>query len=70
MGDQATAGVIRSPSAARLGAHVIFADESGYLLIPTVAKTWTSRGHTPLLRHRTKRDKVSAISAVSVSARR
>lgn len=53
-----------------MGAHVVFADESGFLLIPTVAKTWGPIGQTPLLRHRTKRDKVSAISAISVSPRR
>jgi hypothetical protein len=53
-----------------LGAHIVFADESGFLLIPTVVKTWAPRGRTPQLRHRTKRDKVSAISAVSVSPRR
>jgi hypothetical protein len=57
-------------NAARLGAHIVFADESGFLLIPTVAKTWAPRGQTPWLRHRTKRDKVSVISAVSVSPRR
>lgn len=57
-------------NAARLGAHIVFADESGFLLIPTVVKTWAPRGHTPLLRHRTRRDKVSVISAVSVSPRR
>jgi len=57
-------------NAARLGAHIVFADESGFLLIPTVLKTWAPRGQTPLLRHRTRRDKVSVISAVSVSPRR
>jgi putative transposase len=35
-----------------------------------VRRTWAPRGQTPLLRHRYRRDKVSAISAVSVSARR
>jgi transposase len=53
-----------------LGAHIVFADESGFLLIPTVVKTWAPRGQTPVVRHRTRRDKVSVISAVSVSPRR
>jgi len=35
-----------------------------------VCKTWAPRGQTPLLRHRTRRDKVSVISGVSVSPRR
>jgi transposase len=53
-----------------LGAHLVFLDESGFLLIPTVLKTWAPRGHTPCHRHRTRRDKVSVISAISVSAHR
>lgn len=53
--------------AARLGAHLVFADESGFLLIPSVIKTWAPRGVTPILRHRTRRDKVSVISGLSVS---
>jgi len=57
-------------NAARLGAHIVFCDESGFLIIPNLAKTWAPRGQTPLLRHRTRREKVSAISAVSVSPRR
>jgi len=35
-----------------------------------VRRTWAPRGVTPLLRHRYQRDKVSAISAVTVSPRR
>lgn len=48
----------------------MFLDESGFLLIPTVRRTWAPRGHTPLVRHRYRRDKISAISAVTLSARR
>jgi len=44
-----------------------FADECGFLLIPNVRRTWAPRGHTPIVRHRYQRDKVSAISAVTVS---
>jgi hypothetical protein len=28
----------------RLGAHIVFADESGFLLLPHVAKTWLRSG--------------------------
>jgi transposase len=52
---------------AHLKAHLVFADESGFLLIPPVLKTWAPRGCTPLLRHRTRRDKISVISGISVS---
>ncbi len=48
----------------------MFLDESGFLLLPTVRRTWAPRGTTPIVRHRYRRDKVSAISAVTVSPRR
>jgi hypothetical protein len=57
-------------NAARLGAHLVFADEAGFLLIPNVAKTWAPRGQTPILRHRYRRDKISVISGISVSPQR
>ena len=56
--------------ARRLNAHLVFLDESGFLLIPNVRRTWAPRGQTPLVRHRYRRDKISAISAVTLSARR
>lgn len=51
----------------RLGAYLAFVDESGFLLIPTVRRTWAPRGKTPLLRHSYCRDRISAISALTVS---
>ncbi len=54
-------------NAARLGAHLVFVDESGFLLIPSVRKTWAPRGQTPILRIWQRRDKISVISGVSVS---
>lgn len=57
-------------NAARLGAYLVFCDESGFLIMPNLAKTWAPRGQTPLLRHRTRRQRVSAISAISVSPQR
>jgi transposase len=54
-----------------LGAHLVFADESGFLLIPHVARTWSPQGCTPVHYHRQgRRDKVSVISGISVSPRR
>ena len=46
----------------------MFLDECGFLLIPNVRRTWAPRGQTPIVRHRYRRDKISAISAVTVSA--
>ena len=57
-------------NAARLGAHIVFADESGFLLSPSVRKTWAPRGLTPLVRYRYRHDKISIISAISMSPRR
>ena len=57
-------------NAARLGAHIVFADESGFLLIPPVRRTWSPRGQTPIHKHRQRHDRVSAISGISISPRR
>ena len=45
----------------------MFVDESGFLLIPTVRRTWAPRGETPYLRHRYRHDRLSVCSAVAVS---
>lgn len=47
-----------------------FLDESGFLLVPTIARTWAPRGHTPTLTTAGNWTKVSAISALTVSPRR
>ncbi len=58
-------------NAAQLGAHVVFADESGFMLIPNVVRTWAPQGQTPIHRHRQgRRDKISVISGISLSPRR
>ncbi|MGH7745552.1 MAG: IS630 family transposase [Candidatus Dormibacteria bacterium] len=58
-------------NAARLGAHIVFADESGFLLIPLVVRTWAPEGQTPIHRHRQgRRDKISVISGISLSPQR
>jgi transposase len=48
----------------------VFLDESGFLLIPPLQRTWAPRGQTPVLRHRYRRDKLSVISAITVSPKR
>jgi transposase len=49
---------------------LVFLDESGFLLIPNVRRTWAPRGKTPAIYHRYRRDRISAISAVTVSSQR
>lgn len=57
-------------NAARLAAHVVFIDESGFLLIPSVRKTWSPLGQTPIVPHVYRHDRISAISGIAVSPRR
>jgi len=57
-------------NAARLAAHLVFIDESGFLLIPSVRKTWGPRGQTPIFHHRYRNDRISAISGIAVSPKR
>jgi len=56
--------------AKRLGAHLIFLDESGFLLIPNVKRTWAPAGQTPTIRYCFKHSKISAINALAVSPQR
>ena len=56
--------------ALRLGAHLVFVDESGFMLTPTVVRTWAPRGQTPIFRHSQRHDRISVISAISVSPTR
>ena len=52
-------------------ASLVFLDESGLLMAPLVRRTWAPKGHTPILRQRTRRhEKVSAIAVLTVSPRR
>jgi transposase len=48
-------------------AHLLFWDESGFFLTPTVRRTLAPRGKTPELLAFDRRDKLSAISCISVS---
>lgn len=53
-----------------LGAYLIFIDESGFLLIPNVKRTWAPKGETPIVHYRLDHKKLSAINALVVSPRR
>jgi hypothetical protein len=45
----------------------VFLDESGFMLTPTVRRTLAPRGETPILNSWDRHDRISAISAVTVS---
>lgn len=51
----------------RRSAHVVFLDESGYLLNPSVRKTLAPRGRTPVHEMWDRRDRISAISCITLS---
>lgn len=55
--------------AERLGAHLVFLDESGFLLIPNLKRTWAPRGQTPTVHHSFSHQKLSALTALAVSPR-
>jgi transposase len=48
----------------------VFVDESGFMLQPVVRRTWGPRGQTPLHKSWDRRDRLSAISALTVSSPR
>jgi transposase len=47
--------------------HVVFLDESGFALTPSVRRTLAPRGRTPVLDCWDRRDRISAISCVTLS---
>jgi transposase len=51
----------------RRKAYLVFVDESGFMLTPTVRRTLAPRGKTPVLRAWDRRDRLSAISCVTLS---
>ena len=53
-----------------LGAYLVFLDESGFLLIPNVKRTWAPKGKTPTVRYRLDHKKLSALNALTVSPKR
>jgi hypothetical protein len=48
----------------------VFLDESGFMLTPTVRRTFAPRGRTPILKSWDRHDRISAISAITVSPKR
>jgi len=48
-------------------AHVVFLDESGFQLTPSVRRTLAPRGQTPVLECWDRRDRISALSGITLS---
>lgn len=56
--------------ALKTGRSIVFIDESGFMLQPLVRATWAPRGQTPVLKSWDRHDRISAISALTVSPKR
>jgi transposase len=50
--------------AQKRGAKLVFLDESGFSLKPSVRRTWAPRGHTPLLSHPFSWKRLNAIGSL------
>lgn len=56
-------------NAEKRGAHIVFLDESGFLLTPTVQRTYAPRGETPIQKCWSNHGRISVISAITLSPR-
>jgi transposase len=56
--------------ARREGRSIVLIDESGFMLQPTVRRTWAPVGMTPVHAVSARHDRLSAIAALTVSPRR
>lgn len=48
-------------------AHLVFLDESGFQLTPSLRRTFAPRGQTPVLECWDRRDRISALSCITLS---
>jgi transposase len=63
VGEEALATIEKT--ARRRNALIVFEDESGVSLLPSVRATWAPRGHTPVLRHRFNWKRLSLAGALA-----
>ena len=49
-------------------AILVFEDESGFSLRPSVHRTWAPRGQTPVMKHKSNWKRLSAIGAITCEA--
>ena len=50
-------------------ATIIWVDEAGFYLLPMAVRTWATRGQTPILRVKLRRDHLWAISGITLDGR-
>jgi len=49
------------------GAHLVFLDESGFMLAPTIRRTYAPRGQTPVCKVADPHGRISVVGAMSIS---
>ena len=56
--------------ASRRGAHLVFVDESGFMLAPVIRRTYAPRGHPAVCKVADPHGKISVIGAMTISPHR
>ena len=51
------------------GTTIVFADQSGFYLLPMVVRTYAPVGRTPVLHEHLSRDHLSAMSAITLEGK-
>ena len=51
------------------GRTIVFCDQSGFYLLPTVVRTYAPMGETPILREHLSRDHLSAMSGITLEGK-
>jgi transposase len=51
------------------GRTIVFADQWGFYLLPTVVRTYAPVGRTPILKEHLSRDHLSAMSAITLEGK-
>jgi hypothetical protein len=51
------------------GRTIVFADQSGFYLLPMVVRTYAPVGKTPILKENLSRDHLSAMSAITLEGK-
>jgi hypothetical protein len=51
------------------GRTIVFADQSGFYLLPMVVRTYAPVGKTPVLKENLTRDHLSAMSAITLDGK-
>src|SRR5215207_5823092 len=58
-----------SKGALKEGRTIVFCDQSGFYLLPTVVRTYAPMGQTPILREHLSRDHLSAMSGITLEGK-